>query len=704
MQLMGFFGQRALALLMMTLIVLSLVILPVLAADQEINRLLRSPIGKDWVTNGGNLTNQRYSTLKQIDASNVMQLKGAWMTRLKGSGFSAKHSLEASPLVKNGVMYVITGNNDVFALDAKTGAILWEYWSDIDKKISALCCGWVNRGLAMGEGLLFSGQLDATVVALDMKTGKVVWKTRIDKWENGYTITSAPLYYDGLVYTCISGGEYGVRGRLTALDAKTGAILWRWYTLPAPGEFGSDTWPPGTDHAMRGGATVWNTPALDPDLGLLYFVTGNCGPNHDGSMREGDNLFCASMVALKARTGEYVWHFQQVHHDIWNYDASSPMVLFDTVINGQPRKGVAEAGHTGWVYILDRTNGKPLIGIEERPVPQEPRQKTAKTQPFPLGDATVPQCADLLPGFENAGCIFAPFWETPVLIQPSGDGGTNWSPVPYSPDTGYFYVSGTVRTSAYVRSGKREFVQGKSYGRGSQVTPVGSSMSGTFTAIDSTTNKIVWQHKTPYRLGGGATVTAGGLVFRGEPDGNFLALDAKTGQELWRFQTGFGADAPPVVYEVDGEQYVAIATGGNRLQGSAYGDAVWAFSLKGQLSALWPPPLPSTIGGPSGLPQRWPAVLMASKPIATGVVTIKIGDNNEEFNYSPARVRIRAGTTITFTNLGKLNHDATAYARREWDTGDLATGESKAITFTQPGVYYYLCTPHPWMYGEVVVE
>jgi len=701
---MGSFGQRSVALLMMTLSILSLVILPVLAADQEINRLLRSPIGKDWVTNGGNLTNQRYSTLKQIDTSNVTQLKGAWMTRLKGSGFSAKYSLEASPLVKNGVMYVITGNNDIFALNAKTGAILWEYWSDIDKKISALCCGWVNRGLAMGEGLLFFGQLDANVVALDMKTGKAVWKTPIEKWQDGYSLTSAPLYYDGIVYTGISGGEYGVRGRLTALDAKTGAILWRWYTLPGPGEFGSDTWPSGTDHAMRGGATVWNTPALDPDLGLLYFVTGNCGPNHDGSMREGDNLFCASMVALKAKTGEYVWHFQQVHHDIWNYDASSPMVLFDTVINGQPRKGVAEVGHTGWVYILDRTNGKPLIGIEERPVPQEPRQKTAKTQPFPLGDATVPQCAKLLPGFDKAGCIFEPFWEAPVLIQPSGDGGTNWSPVPYSPDTGYFYVSGTVRTSAYVRSGKREFVQGKSYGRGSQVTPVGSPMSGTFTAIDSTTNKIVWHHKTPYLLGGGATVTAGELVFRGEPDGNFLALDAKTGQELWRFQTGFGADAPPVVYEVDGEQYVAIATGGNRLQGSAYGDAVWAFSLKGQLTALWPPPPPSTIGGPSGLPQRWPAVLMASKPIETGVVTIKIGDNNEEFNYSPARIRIKAGTTITFTNVGKLNHDATAFAKREWDTGDLATGESKAITFTQPGVYYYICTPHPWMYGEVIVE
>ena len=709
---MGSYDHRFVALMMtlsfLFLAILFLVILPVLAADQEIDRLLRSPVGKDWVTNGGNLTNQRYSTLNQIDTSNVAQLKGAWMTRLKGSGFDAKYSFEATPLVKNGIMYVITGNNDVFALNAKTGTVLWEYWSDVDKRISALCCGWVNRGLAMGEGLLFFGQLDANVVALDMKTGNVVWKTSIEKWENGYSITSAPLYYDGIVFSGIGGGEFGVRGRLTALDAKTGAILWRWYTVPGSGEFGGDTWPPDTDHAMRGGATVWNTPALDPELGLIYFVTGNCGPNHDGSMREGDNLFCASMIALKAKTGEYVWHFQQVHHDIWNYDASSPMVLFDTVINGQPRKGIAEAGHTGWVYILDRTNGKPLIGIEERPVPQEPRQKTAKTQPFPLGDATVPQCADSLPGYDKAGCIFEPFWETPVVIQPSGDGGTNWSPVPYSPSTRYFYVSGTVRTSAYTRSGKREFVPGKSYGRGSQVTPVGSPMSGTFTAIDSTTNKIVWQHKTPYRLGGGASVTAGGLVFRGEPDGNFFALDAKTGKELWRFQTGFGADAPPVVYEVDGEQYVAIATGGNRLQGSAYGDAVWAFSLKGQLGPLWPPPPPSTIGGPSALPQRWPAVVMASKPIETGVVTVKIGDHKEgdhkEYNYSPARIRIKAGTAVTFTNVGKLGHDAVAFPGREWDTGELATGESKAITFTQRGVHYYICTPHPWMYGEVIVE
>jgi len=684
-------GQKLIAAATM-LSWLFLVTGPAGAADPEIDRLVRGPAGKDWVTNGGNLTNQRYSTLKQIDTTNVAQLRGAWMTRLKGSGAGGKYSFEASPLVKDGIMYVVTGNDDVFALNAKTGTIIWEYWSGIDQKISTVCCGWVNRGLAMGEGLLFSGQLDANLVALDLKTGEVKWKTALEKWENGYTITSAPLYYEGIVYSGIAGGEFGVRGRLTALDAKTGAILWRSYTLPAPGERGSETWPPGTDHSMRGGATIWNTPALDPDLGLIYFVTGNCGPDYDGAMREGDNLFCASMMALKAKTGEYVWHFQQVHHDIWDYDAASPVVLFDTVINGQPRKGIAEAGRTGWVYILDRTNGKPLIGIDEKPVPQDPRQKTAKTQPIPRGDAVVPQCAELLPGYEKAGCIFETFWETPVLIQPSGIGGTNWSPVPYSPDTGYFYVPGTVRTSAFTRFGDK-YVQGLRYTGGSQSAPIGSPMSGTFTAIDSTTNKIAWQHKTPYRIGGGggSSVTAGGLVFRGEPDGNFLALDAKTGKELWRFQTGFGADAPPVFYEVDGEQYVAIATGGNQLQGSAYGDAVWAFSLKGQLGPLWPPPPPQTVAGPTG-------------PIVAGADAVKAGANNVEYSFAPARIRIKAGSTVTFTNVGDLPHSATSMDRGKWDTGVLLKGQSKAITFVQPGNFYYICLPHPWQYGQVIVE
>src|SRR2546425_3743894 len=297
-------GQR-LVLVSMIMPLALLMVVRVSAADPEIDRLLRSPAGKDWVTNGGNLTNQRYSTLKQIDTTNVAQLKGAWMTRLKGSGAGGKYSFEGSPLVKDGIMYVVTGNDDVFALNAKTGAIIWEYWSGIDQKISTVCCGWVNRGLAMGEGLLFSGQLDANMVALDMKTGEVKWKTPLEKWENGYTVTSAPLYYDGIIYSGIYGGDFGVRGRLTALDAKSGAILWRSYTLPAPGERGSETWPPRTHHSMRGGAAISDTPALDPQLSLVYFLTGNCGPDYDGSMREGDNLYCASMMALKAKTREY---------------------------------------------------------------------------------------------------------------------------------------------------------------------------------------------------------------------------------------------------------------------------------------------------------------------------------------------------------------------------------------------------------------
>jgi quinohemoprotein ethanol dehydrogenase len=684
-------NQRLVPVLM-TLSLLFLVVMPAWAADPEIDRLLRSPVGKDWVTNGGNLTNQRYSTLNQINTSNVKQLKGAWMIRLKGSGLGGKYSHEATPLVKDGIMYVITGNDDAFAVNAKTGEFLWEYWSGIDQKINTVCCGWINRGVALGEGMVFFGQLDANVVALDAKTGKVVWKTPIEKWENGYTIASAPIYYDGMIYIGISGGEYGVRGRLTALDAKSGQILWRAYTLPAPGEPGSETWPPGTDHSMRGGATIWNTPALDPDLGLVYFATGNCGPDYDGASREGDNLFCASIMAVNAKTGAYAWHFQQVHHDIWDYDAASPVVLFDTVINGQPRKGLAEAGRTGWVYILDRTNGKPLIGIEERPVPQEPRQKTAKTQPFPVGDAIVPQCADLLTGYAKAGCIFEVFWETPVLIQPSGIGGTNWSPVPYSPDTGYFYVPGSVRTSSFTRFGDK-FKLGKLYVGGSQAAPIGSLQGGTFTAIDSKTNKIVWQHKQPYRTGqgGGSMVTAGGLLFRGASDGDFLALDARTGEELWRFQTGFGADAPPMTYEVDGEQYVAIATGGNQMIGSGNGDAVWSFSLKGQVHPLWPPPPPPTVAGPTG-------------PIAEGVDKVEIANNNREYGYGPSRIRVKVGTTVTWTNVGDLNHTATAMENRVWDTGDLAPGGSKAITFSEPGVYYYICTPHPWMYGQVIVE
>ena len=328
-------------------------------------------------------------------------------------------------------------------------------------------------------------------------------------------------------------------------------------------------------------------------------------------------------------------------------------------------------------------------------MPQEPRQKTAKTQPYPIGDATVPQCAQPMEGYEKAGCIFEAFWDEPILIQPSGQGGTNWSPMPYSPDTGFLYVPGMIRTSTFSRV-PSQYSIGLRYTNGTQAPPIGSPLSGTFTAIDGRTNKIAWQHQMPYRMGGGggSTVTAGGLLLRGEPDGNFVPVDARSGDILWKFQTGFGADAPATIYEVDGDEYIAVNTDGNSIQGSAYGDAVWAFSLKGQLGPLWPPPPPLTVAGPGGA-------------IAEGVDKVKIADNNVEYSYWPARARIKAGTTVTFTNVGDVPHTATAFDKGKignWDTGALEKGESKAITFSEPGTFYYICTPHPWMYGQVIVE
>ena len=285
-------------------------------------------------------------------------------------GAAGKYSAEGQPLQYKGVIYVPTGADDVFAIDADTGEIKWEYKANLDQKISTVCCGWDNRGVALGDGKVYVGQINGKLVALDQDDGTVVWSTQVARWQDGYTITHAPLYYDGRVITGVSGGEYGIRGRVTAFDAKTGKEAWRFYTIPGPGETGHESWPSDNDAWKSGGASVWQTPAVDPQLGLLYFSTGNAAPDLDGSERAGDNLFASSIVAIDAQTGKYRWHFQQVHHDIWDYDSPSPVVLFDVAVNGQMRHAIAETGKTGWTYFLDRETGKPLYGIEERAVPQ----------------------------------------------------------------------------------------------------------------------------------------------------------------------------------------------------------------------------------------------------------------------------------------------------------------------------------------------
>ena len=554
---------------------------------------LTQPPTTNWPTNGGDWYNRRYSPLTEIDRDNVANLKGVWRARLDGSGVDTKYSGEAQPLIYDGVLYIVTGADDVFALDVATGERLWSYEAHLENAIDTVCCGWSSRGVGLGDGKIFVGQLDGKLVALDQHTGEIVWSAQAERWQDGYSITAAPLYYDGLVITGFSGAEYGIRGRVRAFDAKTGAPAWTFYTIPGPGETGHETWPATNDVWKHGGASVWQTPAVDPELGLIYFSTGNPGPDYNGAVRAGDNLFSASIVALDAKTGQYRWHFQQVHHDLWDYDGPSPVVLFDIEIDGVERHAIAEASKTGWVYILDRTNGEPLIGIDERPVPQEPRQATSPTQPYPRGDAFVPHSIEIAPeGYKlvNGGKIFTPFWtDTVVIAKPSISGGTNWPPSSYDPRTGFLYVCAEDSIGTYQAEAISEAqpASGELYAAG---IFGGTSMPnlGIFAALDMHTNTLVWQQHWVDECYSGSTVTAGGLVFTGRNDGRLLALDAATGEHLWEFQTGAGMNSTVSVFEHDGTEYVAAYSAGNLFAGSAKGDSVWLFALDGTLDAVEP--------------------------------------------------------------------------------------------------------------------
>lgn len=548
------------------------------------------PPSSGWPTNGGDWYNRRYSPLDSINRGNVGDLKGVWRARLDASGVGTQYSGEAQPIVHDGVVYIITGADDVFAINVATGERRWKYEARLDPSGETVCCGWTSRGVAIGDGRVYVGRLDGKLEALDQLTGEVLWSVQAERWEEGYTITSAPLYFDGLVITGFAGAEYGIRGRVKAFDAVNGSLVWTFYTVPGPGEVGHDTWP-DNDLWRDGGASVWQTPAVDPDLGLIYFSTGNPGPDYNGSMRAGDNLFSASIVAVEAHTGEYRWHFQQVHHDIWDYDSPSPVVLFDIEIDGTERRAIAGTSKTGWVYILDRQTGEPLIGIEERPVPQEPRQATAATQPFPLGDAVVPQSIEIAPqGYRlvNEGKIFTPFWtDEQIILKPSISGGVNWPPSSYDPGTGYLYVCAEDSIGTFLAEPISEGrpPAGALYAAGI-FARADMPRLGVFAAMDMRTNRVVWRQHWPDRCYSGSVTTAGGLVFVGRSDGRLTALDSSDGSMLWEFQTGAGMNAPASVFEHDGKPYVVAYSAGNLFAGSAKGDSVWLFSLDGTIEPV----------------------------------------------------------------------------------------------------------------------
>jgi alcohol dehydrogenase (cytochrome c) len=548
---------------------------------------LTAPATSGWLTNGGNVYNQRYSPLKQIDRSNVGRLKPAWRTHLNGSGVESKYSGQAQPIVYDGVIYIPTGANDVFALDADTGKIRWTHEANLDPNITVICCGWMSRGVALGEGKVFSGQLDGKLVALDAATGRVVWQTQAETNKDGFSITSAPLYYDGLVITGFAGGDRAARGRVKAFDARDGKLVWTFYTIPGPGELGHETWPSNNDTWKNGGAAVWQTPAVDPELGLVYFSTGNPGPDLNGSVRPGDNLFTVSMVAIEAKTGKYRWHFQQVHHDLWDYDSPNPVVLFDAMYDGRLRKGIVEIGKTGYVYILDRETGKPLVGIDEVPVPQERRQATAATQPIPRGDEVIPHEIDIEPeGFEliNNGRIFTPFWDQPVVVKPLGTGGANWPPSSYDPETNLLYVCTGDGAAAYsTKEGGVEWVIPTPGARyfGGEYTRSRVPRRGVLAAVDVRTNRLAWRQQWGELCYAGSTVTAGGLLFIGRNDGRLSALDKSNGAQLWEFQTDAGIHAAVSTFERNGQQYVVALSAGSFFPNTMRGDSVWLFALEG---------------------------------------------------------------------------------------------------------------------------
>ena len=520
--------------------------------------------GSNWAIYGHDYSNQRFSPLAQITTANVGSLKMAWMYQ---TGISRLGSFENSPTVVDGVMYVTTPYNTAMAVDARTGQQIWRYEHKPSITAPIYCCGPNNRGVAISGNSVFMGTLDARLVALDSKTGAVKWDVEVADPEAGYSLTMTPLIVDNFVLVGSSGAEYGIRGFVKAYNKDDGKLAWTFYTLPDKGWEGNFAEKTGEgedlkrdipaekaamaqygDAWKRGGGSVWMTPAYDPASHNIFFAVGNPSPDLDGTVRPGDNLYTESIVAVDARTGEYKWHYQEVPHDVWDFDATSPPVIVK-LKNG--KTAVAEAGKTAFVYVLDAETGKLIRKSDEFN-----RHENYFVQPTAEG----------------------------VRMLPGANGGSEWSPTAVNPNLGYMYVLGLEQPMNYITH-SAPLEKGKLWlGSAFKAVP-GEKQYGTFTAINLNTGKRAWQVKTDQPMIGGALATAGNLVFTGEGNGHFNAYDARTGKTLWSFSAGAGCNAPPVTYTVDGKQYIAVACGGNYQLGYPLGAAVMVFALPGSAGA-----------------------------------------------------------------------------------------------------------------------
>jgi len=642
--------------------------------------------GKEWPLVHGDWTNERYSTLSQINLNTVKRLGGAWVSKKFEDGGSTR----SAPVVKDGVMYVTAGTR-VYALNAKTGETLWTWRSNV-------LPSW--QGVAVGEGRIFVGLQNGHMVALDQKKGEVIWNQTIgaDPPQAGESVTGAPTYSQGIVIVGLANGDWALRGRVVALDAKTGHELWHFFTVPGPGEMGHDTWDQGNDVWKIGGGGVWQTGAVDPDLDLVFFGTGNPVPPFGGEERSGNNLFTCTVLALDMKTGKLRWHYQLVHHDVWEGDIATPLVLYDAQVGGRSQKALAVMRADGYLFLLNRETGQPILPVEERPVPQDPRMKTSPTQPYPIGaDEVLPDCekwrtAKIPAGFQ-VGCFFTPsYYDKLNVLRPFF--GMRIAPMSYSPQTGYFYATGVVFLGWRRRTDDPYMLLDLGD------TAPGLNSSGVLAAIDSHTDKIVWQKEMNSR-GGGLLTTAGGLMFESEADGNFTAYDAKTGDILWQFQIGLagrglssGGRGPATTFEVDGEQYVAAPAG----------SSVWAFKLGGAVQ-----PVLKTTAVSSTDDKEFSGPITDTNEIETTSLdrdaNQPVGGSRyyiDEYKFNPMRARVKTGTRVTWINNGKIIHTI-AEKDGSWTTGPISPAQNGYVTFDKPGTYTYICKDHPWVYGQVIV-
>lgn len=516
---------------------IALILLGVLGAAEITDEKLRRAQDDTgtWLMYGRNYAGWRYSELRQINTTNVAQLAPQWMFQ---TGVAGK--FETTPLVYDRMMFVTGPENHAYALDLLTGRQVWHYYKAMPKGVS-VCCGRVNRGFAALGDKLFKVNLEAKLLALDAKTGNVLWETEIDSVKKGYSATVAPLVAKNLVLVGVAGAEYGVRGLIDAYDANTGKRVWRFWTVPGPGEPGNETW--GGDSWKYGGGSTWITGTYDPELNLTFWGTGNPGPDWNGDVRPGDNLYTCAVVALDLDTGKLKWHYQMTPHDVHDWDAISDPVLVDVMVKGQKVRAVIQANRNGYYYVLERATGKLLLA----------RPYTKVTWADGIGPDGRPI---LISGQDPT--------EDGTRSCPSVGGGHNWQATSYSPQTGWYYFTTTEGCQIYYKT-DQEFREGQLY-TGSTGAPIPMEpTTGAVLAVDPGTGETKWRFETVTPPTSGLLSTAGGLVFAGDREGYFIALDARTGKVVWKFQTGGAVIAPPITYLLDGKQYVAVAAGASMM-------------------------------------------------------------------------------------------------------------------------------------------